>query len=180
MRSRLSLFPLCAAIASAVLLAGCAGPSSYELSFAENGGTLEIKTGDTVTIELEGNPSTGYLWTYGAPLDESLVIQTGERIDKTNQDPKVVGAPVKQSKTFKAISPGKAGVKLEYKRPWERTAKAAKTFEVMLVISGKSLEEPPESDETPRIGSDGKPAKEAKSLLKGPVVKEPADNALFK
>ncbi len=168
-------------IVFAGLLSSCVGPAFRELDAGNNGETIEVKTGDTISLELEGNPSTGYLWTFGAPLDESLIIQTGESIAKTDPSSKRVGAPVKQYKNFKAIAPGRTGIKLDYRRPWERGVKPVKTFEVLIVISGETLEPPQESDETPRIGSDGKPAKEPEgALFKGPPAKPPAENPLLK
>ncbi len=144
----------------------CVGPRDYSIDFSDNGSTTKISTGDTLTVELEANPSTGYLWIFGAPFDPNLLVMTSESYTKPEGSKGMVGVPVKRVMTFKAIAPGSTGLKLDYRRPWERNEKPVKSFELLIQISGKPLEEPKESDETPRVGSDGKIAKDpAKELF---------------
>lgn len=160
------LFSLAALAGLAALCCSCVGPSLRNLDYSDNGSTVKLSTGDVLQVELEANPSTGYLWVSGTPADPNLVVITGESYVREKGSDERVGAPVKKLLTLKAIAPGSTGLKLEYRRPWDRNEKPAKSFEVMLQISGKPLEEPEESDETPRIGSNGKPAKDpAKELF---------------
>ena len=161
------LIAISSALVGLCLASSCVGPSDHLLEVSDNGSTVNVATGDSVTIELEANPSTGYLWTFGAPFDPELLLMTSETYSKPDGSKNMVGVPVKRIMTFKAIAPGRTGLKLDYRRPWERNEKPAKTFEVLLVIAGKPLETPPDTDETPRVGSNGKAAKNPSEELLG-------------
>lgn len=149
------------------LVQGCMGPSATELSAKDNGGTVSLDVGDSLVLKLEGNPTTGYLWTFGAPYDENVLILTGEDYSKPEGGEKRVGAPSTKIMTFKAVGPGRTGVKLDYRRPWEKNERPIRTFETLVVVEGEAPEAPkPPEDETPRRGSSGQVAKPPKSLLK--------------
>jgi inhibitor of cysteine peptidase len=160
---------LCAAIALSAglfLVSSCIGPSSYDLGYNDNGSTLKLNTGDTLTITLDGNPTTGYLWVFGAPFDPEMLVMTSESYSKPEGPKGMVGVPVKKTMTFKAFNAGRTGIQLEYRRPWERNEKPIKTFEVLVEISGEPLDGKLETEETPRRGSDGKvPEDPAKKLF---------------
>jgi inhibitor of cysteine peptidase len=128
---------------------------------------VSLSTGDTLTIDLEGNPTTGYLWVFGAPFDSSLLLMTAESYTKPDLAKGKTGAPVRKIMTFKAMAPGRTGLKLDYRRPWERSEKPIKTFEILVNITGKPVEEPPEPEDTPRVGSNGKIAKDPSKELLG-------------
>lgn len=74
---------------------------------------------DSVTIELKGNPSTGYTW-------ESVLAS--ENIVEISKDVKylgaegMVGAPSMFYFTVSSLSSGSTILTLEYKRPWEEIA----------------------------------------------------------
>jgi inhibitor of cysteine peptidase len=153
-------------MAGLILGSSCVGPREISADLADNGSTLKISTGDTLRLELESNPSTGYLWVFGAPFDPELLVMVSESYDREKDSDKRVGSPMKRIMTFKAVAPGRTGIKLDYKRPWERNEAPVKTYELLLLIDGAPLNTPPESDETPRVGSDGKVAKDpAKELF---------------
>lgn len=71
---------------------------------------------DSVTIELKGNPSTGYTWE---------AVLASENIVKISKDVKylggegMVGAPSMFYFTVSSVSAGNTVLTLEYKRPWE-------------------------------------------------------------
>ena len=161
------LFTLGLLLSGLCLASSCVGPSDHPLDFSDNGSTIKLSTGDTITIELDANPSTGYLWIFGSPFDPNLLIMTSESYTKPEGPKERVGAPVKRLMTFKAIAPGNTGLKLDYRRPWERSEKPVKSFEILIKITGDPLEEPPKDDETPRVGSNGKVAKDPAAELFG-------------
>ena len=74
---------------------------------------------DSVTIELKGNPSTGYTWE---------AVLSGENIVEVSKDVKylgangMVGAPSMFYFTVRSVSAGNTVLTLEYKRPWEEKA----------------------------------------------------------
>ena len=71
---------------------------------------------DSVTIELKGNPSTGYTWE---------AVLASENIVEISKDVKylgakgMVGAPSMFYFTVSSLSEGSTILTLEYKRPWE-------------------------------------------------------------
>ena len=74
---------------------------------------------DSVTIELKGNPSTGYTWE---------TVLSDENIVEVSKDVKylgaagMVGAPSMFYFTVRSVSVGNTVLTLEYKRPWEEKA----------------------------------------------------------
>ena len=52
------LVPFCLLL----LVASCRSPRQLELTEKDSGGTFELRVGDTVTVGLKSNPTTGYGW----------------------------------------------------------------------------------------------------------------------
>ena len=71
---------------------------------------------DSVTIELKGNPSTGYTWE--AVLSSENVVTVSKDV-KYLGDEGMVGAPSMFYFTVSSVSAGNTVLTLEYKRPWE-------------------------------------------------------------
>ena len=121
-------------VAFVVMLAlttGC-GSKQTKLTTADNGKTVEVKMGDQIVIELEGNPSTGYTWE-AMDLDASMFQQVGGTEFK-GSSPGLVGAGGTLTLTFKALKPGTATLTLIYHRPWETDVKPQDIFTVSVVV----------------------------------------------
>ena len=71
---------------------------------------------DAVTIELKGNPSTGYTWE--AVLSSENVVTVSKDV-KYLGDEGMVGAPSMFYFTVSSLAAGNTVLTLEYKRPWE-------------------------------------------------------------
>ena len=141
-----------------LLLSSCSVFSSRTVVLTEkdSGKTINLRTGDYLEIHLEANPSTGYLWSSSIPNDYILRLLLDEYSGK-NQDRKLVGAPVRKIFRYGAVGPGETGIRLEYRRPWEKNQPPAKTFDIMVRVSGESsFREPEETDGPVRmVGSKG-------------------------
>ena len=74
---------------------------------------------DSVTIELKGNPSTGYTWE--AVLSSENVVTVSKDAKYLGSEG-MVGAPSLFYFTVSSLSPGNTVLTLEYKRPWEEKA----------------------------------------------------------
>ena len=74
---------------------------------------------DSVTIELKGNPSTGYTWE--AVLSSENVVTVSKDVKYLGSEG-MVGAPSMFYFTVSSLSPGNTVLTLEYKRPWEEIA----------------------------------------------------------
>lgn len=125
---------------AAATAAGCGGSASaaggpLKLTEADNGKSFTVKAGDTITVTVPGNPTTGYSWA--AQLDEESAARlelNGEpeyTQEATGED--VVGAGGSFTFTFKAAQAGDATLKLVYARPWESVA-PIDTFEVTVSV----------------------------------------------
>lgn len=105
-----------------LLLAGC-----KSVSFNTNEKTLELR----------GNPTTGYTWIYTVEDDSIILVE--EDIKYLGQDG-VVGAPSLFTYTIKSLKQGKTTLKLEYKRPWEdKAAEEIRYFVVTVKENGKII-----------------------------------------
>lgn len=163
-----SIFP--AAALSLFFLCACSSPSHKNFTEADSGMTLRNNVGDTFTIVLPENPTTGYSWTFSPPLfSPDMLLITEDEFRRPETSGKMVGVPGERVFSFKSIGPGTTGIKLEYRRPWEQNAAAEKSFHLLVIVSGE-----PEAgenifkqdeEEAPRINSKGENVPPPKGLL---------------
>jgi inhibitor of cysteine peptidase len=93
---------------------------------------VDLKVGDTFTVRLESNPSTGYRWLFDSSAN---VEQVGkDKYEKIGNHPEdFVGAPVMQVLVFKVTKPGDVTFTLHYGRSWDRKA-SDKTYKLLLKV----------------------------------------------
>ena len=101
-------------ITEAALQAGYAvewltGPVKLELHGA-------VRAGQTMTITLPGNPSTGYSWEVET-LGGTALSQAGDV--ETRQVARGLGVPAQQVIRLWAAETGQTGLRLAYRRAWE-------------------------------------------------------------
>ncbi len=98
---------------------------------------IEVRDGDTVTVIIDSNATTGFSWTEQADISNAdILVQTGHQYNapKDTGDTPVVGAGGTEEWTFKANQTGKVIVNLSYDRPWEGGEKGVRTFELTVVV----------------------------------------------
>ncbi len=101
-------------------LAGCVKTREVRVTEEQMGGTVELKQGETLSIELPANPSTGYAWEV-KDLDTALLEPAGEtEFIQQKSDEGLVGAPETQIIRLKAVAGGKTTLKLIYHRSFEQ------------------------------------------------------------
>ena len=71
---------------------------------------------DSITIELKGNPSTGYTWE--AVLASENIVEISKDVKYLGSEG-MVGAPSMFYFTVSSLAEGSTVLTLEYKRPWE-------------------------------------------------------------
>ena len=84
------------ALAVAVCCASCAQFSSGSrlvLTEKDSGRTLDVEVGDTITLRLPANPSTGYLWSSKLP-DMGILREVENRYETPEKSRGVAGAQV--------------------------------------------------------------------------------------
>jgi inhibitor of cysteine peptidase len=88
-------------------------------------------------ISLKGNPTTGFEWRMVELKSEVVKADgKGEYVPDKN-DPPRVGSGGTYVFKFTAAKPGKATLKFEYLRPWEKDKAPAQKFSVNLVVAEK-------------------------------------------
>ena len=87
------------------------------------------------TIELKGNPTTGYSWFYEIEDDSVISIEEDVKYLGANG---MVGAPSLFTYTVTARKAGNTKITFEYKRPWEtQPALETKVYEVSVDDQGR-------------------------------------------
>ena len=114
-----------------LLMTACAKPQQITLGESDTGRTVEVQAGQSLTVRLPSNATTGFRWTVAS---ERLVKQVGESTYDAPQEPGIVGAGGTETFKFKADSPGSGELKLEYRRPWEKGVAAEKTWSVTVIV----------------------------------------------
>ncbi|MFL6351057.1 MAG: protease inhibitor I42 family protein [Bryobacteraceae bacterium] len=85
------------------------------LTDASNGKDVRLKVGQTFTITLDENPTTGYRWIFaqkGGPIC-SLLSDSFERRTR------LLGSPGVHQWHFRADAPGTATVEMRLAREWD-------------------------------------------------------------
>jgi inhibitor of cysteine peptidase len=99
------------------------------LTSHDAGSTVSLNSGDTVILELEENPTTGYVWKV-EELDSRILELTGEDLHAAGGG---IGAGGTRKMTFKAIGAGASLLRLKCARPWEPDAPSS-TFSVTIDV----------------------------------------------
>ena len=99
-----SLF-LITLILGAIFMSSCTSQKSFK--------------SDSITIELKGNPSTGYTWE--AVLSDENIVEISKDVKYLGSEG-MVGAPSMFYFTVSSLATGNTVLTLEYKRPWEEIA----------------------------------------------------------
>jgi inhibitor of cysteine peptidase len=94
---------------------GCAADADLVVGEADDGEAVEIAKGGTLTVELPGNPTTGYNWLV-AELPECLKAPDEPGFEA---DSDAIGAGGTITLVFEAVSEGEGTLELQYARAWE-------------------------------------------------------------
>ena len=112
-------------------ISGCAAQTALALEAKDNGNQITLQKGQTLTVKLEGNPTTGYTWEMFEP-DGAILRQVGE--PEFNADSDLLGAPGTLTLRFKAVEAGQMELRLVYHRPWETGVEPLETFTVQVTV----------------------------------------------
>lgn len=129
-------------LAVPVFLSGCIASTEalLELTEQNSGETIRPEVGDFFMLRLPETAGTGYLWQTASPPYSSDVLRCLEDTFVPNPaSAGMAGAAGRRSLTFKVIGPGTTGLKLEYRRPWEKDQTPAQTFDLLVIATGDPL-----------------------------------------
>lgn len=95
------------------------------------GGTIEVRVGETVMVELTGNLTTGYHW-HLVFMNEKVLSQVGDVEFIPDSD--LIGSGGKFRLRFQAARAGRSAIKLAYDREWNKGVLAARQFDILVVV----------------------------------------------
>jgi len=88
--------------------------------------TIRIAVGETFSIVLDSNPTTGYSWQRGKQAEDGILSFVDSAYVAPRTD--LAGAGGRERMTFKAMAPGTEKLTLYYLRPWEKNTEPARTM----------------------------------------------------
>ena len=97
---------------------------------------IEVPAGDTLTLTLGSNPTTGFKWDEAAQISDTGVLKQTDHefIGPDSDPPPPPGTPGEEVWTFDAIKEGTATVYMEYSRPWEGGEKGEWTYTLEVTV----------------------------------------------
>jgi inhibitor of cysteine peptidase len=111
-------------------------PGEVRLSMQQDGSSVDLKEGQLLTVSLESNPSTHYIWQV-AEINRAMLRQVGgtEYLPSTSRSARAgdrsrLGAPQTALLRFEAVTAGESTLRLVYRRPWEKDRPPARNFSV--------------------------------------------------
>ena len=133
MKTKLALTLLLPVILSGLLACSPGAPKELSVDITSSDKEVTLAAGDTLTVTLDSNPTTGYSWTENANISDRIIAQ---QIDHKYQPPgtSALGAGGKEIWTFKALKAGTSTISMEYRRPFETGVAPAKTFTLTLAV----------------------------------------------
>lgn len=94
---------------------------------------ISVAAGDTFTVTLCSNATTGFEWSESAQISDSTVVQQANH-EFVAPETGLAGAPGKEVWTFNALKKGTSTIALEYSRPWEGGEKGEWTLNLTVTV----------------------------------------------
>jgi predicted secreted protein len=116
---------------SIAILASCSMKPAMTVTDADNGTSVEIKSGDVLAVKLAAQLGTGFGWKVSTENKNLTLKGEPEQVSKNGQIP---GGPDYQTFKFKAGEKGETLLKLQYVEGWKKEAKALKEFSITVIV----------------------------------------------
>lgn len=103
-------------------------PSVRTLEAQAKCDTIRLSRGQTLTLSLPSNPTTGFRWQLfdAAP---SVLTALGPEVYRTPEEAGMVGSGGLSTWRFQAAQAGQGRLLLQYQRPWEQGVAPALTYD---------------------------------------------------
>jgi len=96
---------------------------------------VEVNPGESFTVTLCSNPTTGFQWESAKISDQAVLQQIEHRfVSPESEPPPPPGTPGQEIWTFKALKEGNSTISIEYSQPWEGGIKAEWTFALTVAV----------------------------------------------
>ncbi|MCF7791389.1 MAG: protease inhibitor I42 family protein [Victivallales bacterium] len=102
------------------------------LAGESNGKTIKAEVGDTITVNLAGNPETGCAWIL-KKYDEKKIKFLSVQYKKSKSEPNK--SQWQWISRFKVIKTGESKIEFVYKHPWEENKQSFENY--YIIISAK-------------------------------------------
>ena len=98
---------------------------------------VAVAVGDSFTVTLCSNPTTGFEWESAHISDQTVLKQVDHEFippEDLGDRPPPPGSPGEEVWTFKAFKKGTSTISIEYSRPWEGGEKGAWKFDLTVTV----------------------------------------------
>lgn len=114
-------------------------PSPVVLTESASGSTVVLRQGQTFSVSLRDNPTTGFTWEIVPGYESYLSRQGTSQYQSDNSNASGAGGIMTgvggvRTFTFTAVASGNFKLKLIYRQPWMTDSEPARTFEVIMVL----------------------------------------------
>lgn len=109
-------------------------PVSAEVPEVDVGDSIRSKPGETFTVALDANPSTGYGWALDGKEDATVVKKLSDEYVSRPHPQGMVGVGGTERWKFQAVKPGKTVLYFTYRRPFEKEAAPARERTVHVLV----------------------------------------------
>jgi inhibitor of cysteine peptidase len=104
--------------------------SAVTLSKADEGKTIEVHRGDTVNVQVDENPTTGYRWAVDNDGGKILSLQNSDYASVGGG----IGGGGQRTFSFKANRAGTSHIQLKHWRDWQGDSSIIDHFDVTVRV----------------------------------------------
>ncbi|KNC06354.1 MULTISPECIES: protease inhibitor I42 family protein [Pseudomonas] len=120
--------------ASLTLLTACAQQPRHNIELEDQSQCpVALSVGQTITLQLPTNPSTGYRWLVQNP-GASVLRSLGPEVYSSARETGVIGAAGQSTWRFQARAPGDGHLMLVLQQPWAPEVPPAETFSCDITV----------------------------------------------
>jgi inhibitor of cysteine peptidase len=101
------------------------------LTWADNGKSIKVHSGDSLVVRLDENPTTGFQWATDGHDDDILVLQSSDYLPAAGA---VIGGGGQRIFTFEAQKAGTTLLQLKRWRAWEGDKSILERFAVTIRV----------------------------------------------
>ncbi|MCO7516626.1 protease inhibitor I42 family protein [Pseudomonas guariconensis] len=119
---------------SLALLAACAQQPRQNVDLdAESECPRHLQVGQTLTLTLPSNPSTGYRWLLQDPA-ANILRSLGPEVYSAPEEAGIVGSAGVSTWRFQAQAAGEGHLILVYQQPWAPEVRPVQTFDCTIRV----------------------------------------------
>lgn len=119
---------------SFALLSACAQQPTQPVALdGESECPTRLQVGQTLTLSLPSNPSTGYRWRVENPA-ANVLQSLGPEVYSAPEEDDVVGSAGVSTWRYQASSTGDGQLVLIYQQPWAADVAPVQTFDCRIVV----------------------------------------------